>query len=322
MYIDELVKRNTAVNINPPAADINIHLTEHGSSWLWAAFSVFGVLMVAHGFMYSLTSVRKSGLKKALLTIPLFTNAVMTYAYYTYASNLGNTGIPVEFTHAGTGVRQIFYSKFIGWFLAWPLVLAVFEVTTHTHLTANDDTDLISRFISLFLGLFTKFLAIEVFVLALLIGALIESSYKWGYFTFGVFALLFVIYLVSVDLHYSLRETVKSTFGNFLIIFAIVVWVLYPICWGLSEGGNVIQPDSEAVFYGILDLINFGLLPTILTWIAVRNVDEEFFRNLGHFGRRDASPAQEKELDTTPRHSGDTAVAPAGVPAVRDEEEV
>jgi bacteriorhodopsin len=36
------------------------------------------------------------------------------------------------------------------------------------------------------------------------------------------------------------------------------LWMLYPVCWGLSEGGNVIAPDSEFIFYGILDC---GLIP-------------------------------------------------------------
>jgi len=29
--------------------------------------------------------------------------------------------------------------------------------------------------------------------------------------------------------------------------------MLYPLAWGLCEGGNVIPSDSEAMFYGILD---------------------------------------------------------------------
>ena len=33
------------------------------------------------------------------------------------------------------------------------------------------------------------------------------------------------------------------------------LWFLYPIAWGLSEGGNVIHPDSEAIFYGVLDIL-------------------------------------------------------------------
>jgi len=33
------------------------------------------------------------------------------------------------------------------------------------------------------------------------------------------------------------------------------LWMLYPICWGISEGGNTISPDSEFIFYGILDCL-------------------------------------------------------------------
>jgi hypothetical protein len=31
-------------------------------------------------------------------------------------------------------------------------------------------------------------------------------------------------------------------------------WLLYPVCWGLSEGGNVINVTGEMIFYGILDI--------------------------------------------------------------------
>lgn len=33
------------------------------------------------------------------------------------------------------------------------------------------------------------------------------------------------------------------------------LWFLYPIAWGLADGGNVISPDSEMVFYGVLDVL-------------------------------------------------------------------
>lgn len=36
-------------------------------------------------------------------------------------------------------------------------------------------------------------------------------------------------------------------------VWTLFIWLLYPIAWGVAEGGNVIAPDSEAVFYGILD---------------------------------------------------------------------
>lgn len=38
-------------------------------------------------------------------------------------------------------------------------------------------------------------------------------------------------------------------------VLTLFVWLLYPIAWGVAEGGNVITPDSEAAFYGVLDVI-------------------------------------------------------------------
>ncbi|KXT05734.1 hypothetical protein AC578_1057 [Pseudocercospora eumusae] len=35
----------------------------------------------------------------------------------------------------------------------------------------------------------------------------------------------------------------------------LFVWMLYPIAWGLCEGGSVISADSEAVFYAVLDFV-------------------------------------------------------------------
>lgn len=36
-------------------------------------------------------------------------------------------------------------------------------------------------------------------------------------------------------------------------VWTLFLWLLYPISWGLCEGGNVISPDSEAAFYSALD---------------------------------------------------------------------
>jgi bacteriorhodopsin len=36
--------------------------------------------------------------------------------------------------------------------------------------------------------------------------------------------------------------------------YVVVVWILYPICWGVSEGGNVLTVDHEMIFYSILDI--------------------------------------------------------------------
>lgn len=55
-------------------------------------------------------------------------------------------------------------------------------------------------------------------------------------------------------------------------VWTIFLWFLYPIAWGISEGGNVIAPDSEAVFYGILDILAKPVFGALLLW-GHRNID-------------------------------------------------
>jgi bacteriorhodopsin len=90
-----------------------------------------------------------------------------------------------------------------------------------------------------------------------LVGALVKSTYKWGFFTFAVTALFYIWYHVIIPSSAS-ASFLGSTVGKGYRIHAIglmFIWGIYPICWALSEGGNVITPTSEMVFYGILDLI-------------------------------------------------------------------
>lgn len=41
---------------------------------------------------------------------------------------------------------------------------------------------------------------------------------------------------------------------SFAAGYTAFIWLIYPICWGLSEGSNTISVTSEMIFYGILDL--------------------------------------------------------------------
>ena len=66
--------------------------------------------------------------------------------------------------------------RYIQWFITLPLLL--FELLLATGLSYSD--------IAL-----TAFVA-DVLVVNGLIGALVPSTYKWGYFTFGCVALLYI----------------------------------------------------------------------------------------------------------------------------------
>ena len=139
-----------------------------------------------------------------------------------------------------------------------------------------------------------------------LAGAFTESNYKWGYFVFSVVALFYILYSLAIPgrRHASAvgPEVLRTyhTGGGLLLLVAL----LYPICWGVSEGGNVISPDSEAVFYGILDIILFGLYGLVLLvghnsidpdtlGLQLRDYDEGFGSSRYEKGREksEAEPA-------------------------------
>lgn len=107
-----------------------------------------------------------------------------------------------------------------------------------------------------------------------LVGALVASSYKWGYFVFAMVALMGIAWNVCWVARKHAAVIGSDVSRTFLTcgVFTIFLWFIYPIAWGLSEGGNIIAPDSEAVFYGVLDLLAkpvFG----IMLLIGHRNID-------------------------------------------------
>jgi bacteriorhodopsin len=146
-----------------------------------------------------------------------------------------------------------------------------------------------------------------IWVVSWLCGALISTSYKWGFFTFGTFSYLVLAAHLSNWGLASARRIGSSkhyTMTTFLLLF---VWMLYPIAWGLDEGGNKISVTSGFIFYGILDLITVPLLGFMFLFLG-RSWDYGAlglqFTQYGRLGRREEGVFPEKK-------------APAGDEAVR-----
>jgi bacteriorhodopsin len=107
-----------------------------------------------------------------------------------------------------------------------------------------------------------------------LVGALVTSSYKWGYFVIAMIALFGIFWnvvIVAKAHALAIGPVVHRTF-LYCGVWTMFLWFIYPIAWGLSEGGNVISPDSEAVFYGILDILAKPVFGALLLF-GHRNID-------------------------------------------------
>jgi len=129
----------------------------------------------------------------------------------------------------------------------------------------------------------------EIMIVCGLIGALVSSSYKFGYFVFGCVALFYIGYVLVWEGRknaYVLGSDIGKTF--FLCgTWTFFLWCLYPVAWGLCEGGNVISPDSEAVFYGVLDFLAKPCFGALLIW-GHRNIEPERLGLVIHkYGARD-----------------------------------
>jgi bacteriorhodopsin len=107
-------RTNDALNVNPPVG--NRHLSVGGSDWLWAVTAVYSFsLIVVVGLAY----FAKQGERifHYLFTISLFVGAI---SYFTMASDLGSVAIHISDTLSSPGFREIFYVKYINWYVLQP----------------------------------------------------------------------------------------------------------------------------------------------------------------------------------------------------------
>jgi len=240
----------SSLDQNPPDAGRNI--TAGGSDWLWAVFAIM-ILSTLAMAAWSFTRPRGTRFFHNIATIIL---ATATIAYFSMASDLGATPVLTEFGTRTT--RQIWYVRYIQWFINFPLLLIL--------LLSSSGLALSDILTTAFFG--------WVVVVAGLVGALVPSSYKWGYYVFGLLALF---HIWGSLLGHGPRTTFNAGAGvrtGYIRGAGLIVFItmLYPIAWGVSEGGNQISPTGEMIWYGILDLI-LGPLFLFYFVFGLRNVD-------------------------------------------------
>jgi len=203
--------------------------------------------------------------------------ATASIAYFSMASNLGKTGILAEFNRTSSfwsgnpdnAIRSIWYARYIDWTITTPLLLMELLLTTGLPLSY------------IFFTIFADLVMIETG----LMGALVESRYKWGFYAFGCAAMFFVFWVLIGPARRSARQLGDDVVAEYTKSAAILgfLWFIYPIAWGLCDGGNIISPDAEMAFYGALDVLAKPCFLAYHLW-SLRNIDYERFQlQSGHF---------------------------------------
>lgn len=139
-------------------------------------------------------------------------------------------------------------------------------------------------------------------VISYLVSAFTTSNYKWGFFAFGTISWAVLAYNTLV--HGSSTSKRIGVARDYAVLagWTNLLWLLYPIAFGLSDGGNTIGETPTAIFFGVLDvlltpMLAFGFLVLARKWDYSR-LNLEFTRygrvhNAGDFPEKStAAPAE------------------------------
>ncbi|EME42627.1 hypothetical protein DOTSEDRAFT_133285 [Dothistroma septosporum NZE10] len=291
-------RENDAVRDNPPYANgraADIHITERGSDFYYAICATMGFC----GIVFLGCSLTKRRTDRIFFYLTAAINFTACVAYYSMGSNLGFTPIAVEFNPIDSHVhgmnRQVFWVRYVDWFITTPLLLL------DLFLTAGLPAP------TIFWAIFMN----ELMIIMGLVGAVTKSGYKWGFFAFGCAAMFMVFYTLLFAGRKYARHLGSDVSLAYLLptVLLVLIWLCYPICWGVSEGGNIIAPDSEAVYYGVLDFVAKPVFSALLLFfhrkidparmgLKFREYDEDFAimaiqngHNRHHHDRKDEAPA-------------------------------
>lgn len=279
----------------------DLEITTHGSDWYYAVCALMGTCAIA---VLGL-SFAKPRTHRLFHHISAGILAIAAIAYFSMGSNLGQVPIRAEFMRhssskvSAAGSREIFYARcvtsssvsfsadkgrYIDWFLTTPLLLLDLLLTAGLPWPT----------------ILAALLADEIMIVCGLIGALVPTRYKWGYWTFGMCALFYVVFVLVIEgrRHANLLGgSIKRTY-NMCGVLMIGLWFLYPIAWGVSEGANIIHPDSEAVYYGVLDILAKPVF-TLMLLYGHRTIDPcDLGLNIRH-----ASKPAPAAMEQVPHHS-------------------
>lgn len=157
-------------------------------------------------------------------------------------------------THSGTTFtqvgkdhyREIFYARYIDWSVTTPLLLldlCFLAGTSGIDIVALIFADLGMILTGLFASLETR------------------DSYSWGWYAMACIFYLYIVYALVIAGRTSAAargQKVSKLFDS-VALFTLILWTMYPIAWGLSEGSGLLDVDQEIAFYAVLDVLAKGV---------------------------------------------------------------
>jgi len=282
-------RANDALRTNPPAGDRA--LSQNGSDWLWAVMAVFALCFL---IFFALIWAAKAGEK---IFHYLFITALLvgSIVYFAQASDLG-WSVVSQANHIARGpLRQIFWAKYVGWTVFFPVVIIALGLLSGVSWTT----------------IFYEVILSWIWVISYLVGAYTRTTYKWGFFVFGTLAWMALAMHTLMDGSKNSRRLDTAKHYTPLAGWVNLLWLLYPIAWALSDGSNYIGVTESFIWYGILDLLLIPVTAFAFLFLS-RSWD---YNRLGlaftQYGRVNTHPGHFPEKNTVPVGGNNAGTVPA-----------
>jgi len=211
--------------------DPNSHHNKNNTAATVFLYVTFGLFVAATiGFFISFIVAKTEKIRN----MSLIYVAITTTAATAYLSMAFQQGYVLK-----ENGRQFYYGRYVDWAITTPLLL-------------------IELFSLAGAGWNVTLIAI-VFDLAMIITGLFGAlsarvAMRWIWFGLGCLAMLPIIYLILVYNRRFLNDRTRTAYTVQAVALTIL-WCLYPLCWGLTEGGYNISEDFEHLWFCILDVL-------------------------------------------------------------------
>jgi len=140
--------------------------------------------------------------------------------------------------------REVYWVRYVDWALTTPLLLIDLSLLAGLN-GANITVAVFADLVMILAGLFSALSNSE------------EDRVRWGYYVIACLAFLTVVYQLGYNGGRVVRAKDKNTQRFFISIasFTLILWTLYPIIWGVSDGAFILSVDHEIVAYAVLDVL-------------------------------------------------------------------
>ncbi|WVW85248.1 hypothetical protein I302_107286 [Kwoniella bestiolae CBS 10118] len=231
-----------------PSPDVHfLHATHVGHTALWVFFTLFTIGLVGVLFL----TVRAERRNRYFYGVSSLVLTIAMVSYLAMATGLGVSFIPIA-NHGVQGslhhfFRQLYWARYVDWLFTTPLLLL--SLASLAGLSpASTLAVILSDVFMIVTGLFSAITPAR--------WAAGERA-RWGWFGVSSFAFLVVWGILLSNGLKAANYRPRSTKGLFTLLAGgtFLVWMAYPIVFGLSEGANRITVNAEIIAYGVLDVI-------------------------------------------------------------------